>query len=62
MLTQGFDLQRVLDDVSRDYIGQALVRTAHRKTAAAKLLGFTNHQTLSNWMKRLNIEAKDQED
>lgn len=62
LLTQGFDLQRVLDDVSRDYIGQALVRTAHRKTAAAKLLGFTNHQTLSNWMKRLNIEAKDQED
>lgn len=55
-LTQGFDLQALLDEVSSDYILRALRQTGDRKTGAAHLLGFTNHQTLSNWMKRLDLE------
>lgn len=60
-LTQGFDLQGILDDVSRHYIAQALKQTGERKAAAAQLLGFSNHQTLGNWMKRLNL-GTDQHD
>lgn len=53
---QGIDLKAFLDDVARDMIGQAMVKTGHKKTGAAKLLGFDNYQTLGNWMKRLGIE------
>jgi DNA-binding NtrC family response regulator len=61
-LTQGFDLQDLLDDVSRDYIAKALKQSGDRKTTAAKMLGFANHQTLGNWMKRLGLETQEQHD
>lgn len=57
-LTQGIDLQALLDEISSDYILRALKETGDRKTAAAHLLGFTNHQTLSNWMKRLGFDSE----
>jgi hypothetical protein len=41
-----FDLQGLLDEISREYVLRALKQTGDRKTAAAKLLGFANHQTL----------------
>ncbi|RYF46242.1 MAG: sigma-54-dependent Fis family transcriptional regulator, partial [Comamonadaceae bacterium] len=56
-LTQGFDLQGLLDEVSQEYVTRALKQTGDRKTSAAKLLGFANHQTLSNWIKRLGLES-----
>jgi len=56
-LTQGFDLQRLLDDVARDYIARALKQSGERKTVASDLLGFSNYQTLGNWMKRLGLET-----
>lgn len=58
-LTQGFDLQALLDEISSDYITRALKHTGDRKTSAAQLLGFTNHQTLSNWMKRLDMGSEE---
>ncbi len=58
-LTQGFDLQALLDEISSDYILRALKQTGDRKTTAAHLLGFTNHQTLSNWMKRLELDREE---
>jgi len=61
-LGQGFDLQGILDDVSRDYIAKALNRSGDRKTVAAKMLGFANHQTLGNWMKKLGLESSDTKD
>jgi transcriptional regulator with PAS, ATPase and Fis domain len=54
-IAQGLDLQGILDEVSRHYIAQALKQTGDRKSAAAQLLGFSNHQTLGNWMKRLGL-------
>ena len=57
-LTQGFDLQALLNEISSDYILRALKQSGDRKTTAAHLLGFTNHQTLSNWMKRLDLEEE----
>jgi DNA-binding NtrC family response regulator len=59
-LGQGFDLQSFLDEISQDYIARALKKSGNRKTAAAKMLGFANHQTLGNWMKRLGLETQDQ--
>lgn len=61
-ITQGFDLQRLLDEISSDYIQKALAQTGNRKTLAAKRLGFANHQTLGNWMKRLGLETEDQKE
>ncbi len=55
-LTQDFDLEGLLDDVKRHYIRLALEKSGGRKTAAAKLLGFSNHQTLGNWMRRLGLD------
>jgi DNA-binding NtrC family response regulator len=57
--SQGLDLRSMLDDVARGYIEQALSRTGHSKAHAAQLLGFTNYQTLSNWMKRLGVSVGD---
>jgi DNA-binding NtrC family response regulator len=54
-LTQGFDLEALLDEVKAHYIRQALDKCGGKKTAAARLLGLSNHQTLGNWMKRLGI-------
>lgn len=55
-LGQGFDLQELLDEISQDYIAKALKKSGNNRTAAAKILGFANHQTLGNWMKRLGLE------
>jgi len=57
-LTVDFDLQKLLDEVSIDYISRALKQTGDRKASAADLLGFSNHQTLNNWMKRLGVDHK----
>ena len=56
VLSDGLTLQDYLDEIARDCIKQTLQKTGWRKAGAAKLLGFTNHQTLSNWMKRLGME------
>lgn len=55
-LSGGFRLQDVLAEVTRHYLSRALTETAGNKTRAAKLLGFNNYQTLSNWMKRYGLE------
>ncbi len=56
-ISDGFELQERLDEVARDLISQALQQTGQRKSAAAKLLGFANHQTLANWTSRLGINT-----
>jgi DNA-binding NtrC family response regulator len=53
----GFQLQEVLDDVSRIYMNRALKQTDGRKSAAAKLLGFSNYQTLDNRLAKLEATA-----
>jgi DNA-binding NtrC family response regulator len=58
-ITQGFDLEGLLDEVKRHYVEQALQLSGGNKSAAAKLLGLASHQTLNNWMKRLGVESAD---
>jgi transcriptional regulator with GAF, ATPase, and Fis domain len=51
----GFVLDSVLDDVSRQYIQQALTRTGQNKRQATKLLGLNSHQVLTARMKKLGL-------
>ena len=48
-------LDTVLDEVSRNYIQQALTKTSQNKRQAAKLLGLNSHQVLTARMKRLGL-------
>lgn len=61
-ISQGIELQQLLDRVARHYVKCALEHTGNRKAAAAKLLGFSNHQTLLNWEKRLGIDKGESDD
>lgn len=51
----GLELESVMAQVARHYIERALVHTHNNKTQAAKLLGFGNYQTFSNWMARYGV-------
>ncbi|TXH39056.1 MAG: AAA family ATPase [Burkholderiaceae bacterium] len=61
-LKHSFSLEALLDEVSIVYIRRALKKTGQRKSAAAKMLGFANHQTLNNWIKRLGLDTEAPED
>jgi DNA-binding NtrC family response regulator len=54
-LGKNFDLQELLDEISRHYIDRALQKSGTKKKRAAELLGFSNYQTLSNWASRLGV-------
>jgi transcriptional regulator with PAS, ATPase and Fis domain len=55
-IQQGIDLNTLIDRVARHYLGRALDAAAGNKTRAAKLLGFGNPTTLTNWLKRHGVE------
>lgn len=52
-----WQLEAILDDVSRHYLDRTMQITHGNKTEAARLLGFKNYQTLNNWLTRLGIET-----
>lgn len=52
----GFSLQALLDRVARGYVERALQAAGGNKSRAADLVGLVSHQTLTNWMKRLNVQ------
>lgn len=51
----GFDLDTLLDEVSRQYIQLALTRSGQKKRQASKLLGLNSHQVLTARMTRLGL-------
>lgn len=53
----GLNLQEILKEVARHYLGRALDEAAGNKTRAAELVGAPSYQTLSNWLKKYEIEA-----
>ncbi|CAK0782016.1 AAA family ATPase [Gammaproteobacteria bacterium] len=55
-LDSGFNLQALLDEVTRHYLQRALTETGGHKSRASALLGLPSYQTLNNWLKRLEIE------
>lgn len=56
--TSSFELQSVLDDVARHYLARAIKEAGGNKTKAAKMLGFKNQQTLTNWLIRTGVEVR----
>ena len=53
----GIELESLMAQVARHYIERALENTRNNKTQAAKLLGFGNYQTFTNWMNRYGISG-----
>ena len=53
---QTLNLQDEIADLARKRIKTALVLCNGRLNQAYKLLGFSNYQTLRNWMNRYNVE------
>jgi DNA-binding NtrC family response regulator len=53
---EGIDLNGIIDQVARHYLEQAMQVTGGNKARAAKLLGFGNATTLTNWLKRHGVE------
>ncbi len=54
-LDSGVELEALMAQVARHYIERALAHTRNNKTQAAKLLGFGNYQTFTNWMNRYGV-------
>ena len=52
-----FDMNAALDRVKRYYIERALTKT-RTFVEAAKLLGFSNYQTMQNWMDKLGMDKQ----
>jgi transcriptional regulator with PAS, ATPase and Fis domain len=53
----GLNLQEILKEVAQHYLGRALDDAAGNKTRAAELVGAPSYQTLSNWLKKYEVEA-----
>ena len=54
-LDSGVELEALMAQVARHYIQRALAHTRNNKTQAARLLGFGNYQTFTNWMNRFGV-------
>jgi transcriptional regulator with PAS, ATPase and Fis domain len=55
-LGEGFDLRDLIGTVASHYLRRAIDAAHGNKTRAAELIGFANHQTLSNWLERYGVE------
>ncbi|MCL5669875.1 MAG: sigma 54-interacting transcriptional regulator [Acidobacteria bacterium] len=56
-LGNGLDLQQIIADVARLYLIRALKEAQGNKTKAASLLGLPSYQTLTNWLKRYEVDS-----
>lgn len=54
-MEDGIDLNEVIASVVQHYLPRAMDAANGSKIKAAKLLGFTNHQTMANWINRYNV-------
>lgn len=55
-LSEGLVLAEVLAQVEKHYLTRAMQETGNSKTKAAKLLGLPNYQTLSNRLKKFELD------
>lgn len=56
-LGSGLNLRDILKEVAKHYLGRALEEAAGNKTRAAELVGAPSYQTLSNWLKKYEVDA-----
>ena len=51
------DIVQLTEKYQKKYVLAALKASGNVKKQATQILGLKDHQTLSNWMKRLGIES-----
>lgn len=56
---QGFEIEKVLDEVKAHYIQLAMLQAQGKKKDAAVLLGLNTYQTLNNWIDKLGLKSAD---
>ncbi len=56
-LGNGFNLQQMLTEVAQHYLRRALEQAHDNKSEAAKLVGLPSYQTLTNWLKKYDVET-----
>lgn len=56
-LGEGLDLENIMSDVACHYLERAMKETGGNKSKAAKLIGFNNYQTLTNWLKKYELNG-----
>jgi transcriptional regulator with PAS, ATPase and Fis domain len=54
-LENGIDLPAILDQVAVHYLKKGLELKNGNKTETAKILGLSNYQTVTNWLKKYNL-------
>lgn len=57
-LGNGLKLPDLLAEVARHYLARALQETRGNKTRAARLLGLSSYQTLTNWLKKYGVDGE----
>lgn len=55
-LDQPISLEKIIGGVARHYLTRAMAQTHANKTEAANLLGLGSYQTLTNWLKKYEVE------
>jgi len=55
-LGEGLNLPDLLATVTKHYLARALDETRGNKTEAARLVGLSSYQTLTNWLKKYSLE------
>jgi len=54
-IESGVDLPELIGQVARHYIKRTMTVTHGNKTRAAQLLGLSNYQTLTNWIRKYEV-------
>jgi transcriptional regulator with PAS, ATPase and Fis domain len=54
-LTDGINLLNLMEKLAQHYLKRALAEVNGNKTKAAELLGFSNYQTFTNWLKKYRV-------
>lgn len=55
-LGENLELPEIIAEVAKHYLSRAMQETSGNKTKAASLLGLPNYQTLTNWLKKYDVE------
>ena len=54
-MTDGINLPKLMEELAQHYLKRALHEASGNKTKATELVGLTNYQTFSNWLKKYNV-------
>jgi DNA-binding protein Fis len=55
-LGNGFEVEEVVKTVKAHYLQRAMKESHNNKTKASELLGLSGQKTLTNWLKRHDLE------